>query len=585
MGSHQPLGELLVVAGVLSQSLLERAIEEQAETGQRLGDVLLLRGWVDPESLAKAVAEQARVPYVSPEDLEPGADVAELVQPGLARRRRVLPLRSTARELVMATAEPADLTAVDEVRFQTGRRIKLVVASEAALSRAVDRAYGTELSSLVRELPDLPETDSVAVRHLEREASARPVVRVVDQVLRQAIERNASDIHLEEDGGRVRVRIRVDGVLSTLVKLPPTSQSAAISRVKVLAGMDIAERRRPQDGGFALRHGNSDLTLRVSTVPVGTGEKAVLRVLDASAAPASLAHLGMAPSDLDRLRRVLASRQGLILVSGPTGSGKSTTLFAALAEADRSRLNVVTLEDPVEYRVPGVTQVHVRRAAGLTFPTLLRSVLRQDPDVIMIGEIRDRETAEIAMAAAVTGHLVLSTIHTTDAPGAVTRLMHMGVPDYLVAGGLAAVVAQRLVRRVCHTCRGRDRDCDRCSDGLRGRTGVFQLLVLNDAIREEIVGDGRLQIIRRLARQNGMRTLMDDARRKVAEGDVLPHEAQQVLQGDAGSTVPCAGCEAEVPSGALGCPGCGRPRIRRCRCGTELRRWWRYCPGCLRRTA
>jgi general secretion pathway protein E len=273
----------------------------------------------------------------------------------------------------------------------------------------------------------------------------------------------------------------------------------------------------------------------------------------------------------------------VILAAGPTGSGKSSTLYGALQEVDRRALNVVTLEDPVEYRLPGVNQVQVEPRAGLTFPAALRSVLRQDPDVVMVGEIRDRETAEIAMAAAVTGHLVLSTIHTNDAPGAITRLLNMGVPPYLVAGGLAGVVAQRLVRRVCPACRGRSGEgCERCRGGYAGRTGVFQVLVMTDALRDEVVREAGTATLRRLAEEAGMASLVDDARRKVAEGVTTPHEVGRVLQSDPGSALPCKGCGGDVPAGALACPGCGRVRVPRCACAQTLQPGWRYCPWCLR---
>lgn len=290
--------------------------------------------------------------------------------------------------------------------------------------------------------------------------------------------------------------------------------------------------------------------------------------------------LGLAAADLAALRRILASREGVILAVGPTGSGKSTTLFAALSELDRESQNVVTLEDPVEYRLPGVNQVQVDRRGGLGFPDALRSVLRQDPDVVMVGEIRDRETAEIAMAAAVTGHLVLSTLHTTDAPGAVTRLLNMGVPPFLVAGGLTGVVAQRLVRRVCRACGGRG--CGGCRDGFRGRTGVFQVLTVTDALRDAITRGGATAQIRTLAREAGMGRFADDARRAVAEGLTSPHEIGRVLHADPGASLPCPACGEGVPMGAHACPGCGSVRRRVCRCGSALERGWRYCPTCVR---
>ena len=280
----------------------------------------------------------------------------------------------------------------------------------------------------------------------------------------------------------------------------------------------------------------------------------------------------------------MGNGQGVILAAGPTGSGKSSTLFGALAELDREGRNLVTLEDPVEYELPGANQVQVNPKAGLTFPAALRSVLRQDPDIIMVGEIRDRETAEIAMAAAVTGHLVLSTIHTVDAPGAITRLQNMGVPPHLMAGGLSGVVAQRLVRRLCPRCGGRKGGgCGDCPDGYRGRTGIFQVLSMTDGLREAVANGASLGTLRQLAREGGMSSMKEDALRKVAEGITSPHEVGRVIRGESGTSVPCEGCGGEVPLGSQGCPWCGRSRLRSCPCGTELDLRWGFCPTCLRR--
>ena len=351
-----------------------------------------------------------------------------------------------------------------------------------------------------------------------------------------------------------------------------------------MAGMDISVRRRPQDGAIPFDWEDRRLTRRVSTLPVEGGEKGVVRILDPQETRPDLGALGLAANDLQRVRGLMRGNQGVVLAAGPTGSGKSSTLHAALHEVDRDHLNVVTLEDPVEWQLPGASQVQVRPRAGLTFPVALRAVLRQDPDVVMVGEIRDRETAQIAMAAAVTGHLVLSTIHTVDAPGAITRLLNMGVPPYLVAGGLAGVVAQRLVRRVCPACRGRSASgCGRCPDGYRGRTGVFQVLVLTDALRDEVVRDAATGRIRRIAAAGGMGTLAEDAHREVAEGVTTPHEVARVLQTEPGAALPCPGYGRPGPPEALGCPWCGRPRVRRCSCGATLEAEWRFCAGCLRK--
>ena len=491
-------------------------------------------------------------------------------------------MSATARTLRLAVSDPLDQVTLDEVRFKSGRRVEAVVAANSAVAEAIRTAYGEELADLVADLPD-PGGDADGRASLQAVADAAPVVRLVNHLLHQAAALGASDIHLEPSQGRLLVRWRIDGVLRRALTLPGSSLSPVASRIKVISAMDISVKRRPQDGGLAFQHDGGSVRVRVSTLPTVEGEKIVLRLLDPLQAPRNLDALGIADRDLELIRRLGAAGQGVILAAGPTGCGKNSSLFAALAELNREGLNVVTVEDPVEYHVPGINQAQVKPLAGLTFPTALRAILRQDPDVVMIGEIRDRETAEIAMAAAVTGHLVLSTIHTTDAPGAITRLLHMGVPPYLVAGGLTGVVAQRLVRTLCPFCHGRSHEgCGRCPDGYSGRTGVFQVLALNDGMRDQIIRGASTSALRRLASDSGMASLSEDARRKVAEGLTTPHEVARVIQSDAGAVVPCPGCGAEIPTEALGCPYCGLTVRRLCGCGAQLRRGWRFCPACLR---
>lgn len=573
------LGRLLTEAGVVTEDGLTRALAEQKVRRLRIGETLVGMGLATEEDVAQSLALQLSLPYAPP-PLTPDPAAQSLVDDGLAHDRQIVPLAANPRRLRVAMADPLDLATVDDLQFQTGRRVDPVVASPAAIQRALGSGED-DLDQLVASLPaELRLGGDVADADLERATRAAPVVRLVDHILHRAVEDGASDIHIEESGSEVRVRYRVDGFLRQAVELPAASRRAVLSRIKVMAGMDISVRRRPQDGRISYRHGDRDLTLRISTLPVNGGEKAVLRILDPASAPPNLDALGLTGRDRSRVRSLLAVGEGVILVAGPTGSGKSTTLFAALSEVDRDRLNVVTIEDPVEYRLPGANQVQVDPRAGLGFAEALRSVLRQDPDVVMIGEIRDRETAEIAMTAAVTGHLVLSTIHTTDAPGAITRLLNMGVPPFLVAGGLRGVIAQRLVRKACTSCRGRG--CDACSDGHRGRTGVFQVLAVTDAIRDEVVGEARTQKLRLLARDAGMGTLAEDARRAVAEGLTTPHEIGRLLHADPGASLPCPACDGSVPMQAFACPHCGRQRHRRCSCGQALERGWRYCPWCVR---
>jgi type IV pilus assembly protein PilB len=578
------LGQLLLEAGCIAPEVLDEALGAARRGGERLGETLVRTGRVSGEDVARALAVQLGLPYAPP-PLGAEREALQAVRPELVRAHRVLPMRVTARSLEAALADPLNLAAVDDLQFQTGRRVRVLVASVDAVLEGIEAHYGGDFVELVEALPAELRANGADPEDAELERATRraPVVRLVDRILRSAIDDGASDIHVEETGEDVRIRLRIDGLLRQTLDLPAASRRAVLSRLKVLAGMDISVRRRPQDGRIPLQHGGRRLTLRVSTLPVNGGEKAVVRILDSDAAPCSLDALGMAREDLVALRRLVARGEGVVLAAGPTGSGKSTTLFAALSELDRDSRNIVTLEDPVEYRLPGASQIQVDRRAGLGFPEALRSVLRQDPDVVMVGEIRDRETAEIAMTAAITGHLVLSTIHTMDAPGAVTRLLNMGVPPFLVTGGLSGVVAQRLVRRLCPRCGGRR--CDDCVDGYRGRTGVYQVLTLSDALRDEISRGGSSAELRRLARETGMGTLDSDARRAVASGLTSPHEIGRLLHAAEGVSVPCRRCGSAGPVGALACPACGHQRVRRCACGEALRRGWRYCPWCVRPAA
>lgn len=574
-----PLGEILVTNGATSRERISEALRVQELHGGRLGDILVRRRRVGAETVARALAQQLALPY-APAPLTPQPAALALLPWEISERPAVLPLTANRRVLRVAVAEPSNLGLIDDIGFRTGRRVEVLVASRTAIDDAVRSVQREELPALIGSLPQ--GDSSVNAHDLEAIAASAPVVRIVDHLLREAAEAGTSDVHIERVGESVRIRNRIDGVLQTVLTLPGPSHAAIVSRIKVMAGMDIAVKRRPQDGGFTLRHGADERRLRVSTVPVEGGEKVVLRILDPHGAPTRLTDLGMDPDDAERLRQVALAGQGVLLAVGPTGSGKSSSLFAALNQLNAEGRNVVTIEDPVEYVLPGVNQIQVSPHAGMTFPSALRATLRQDPDVIMIGEIRDRETAEIAMAAAVTGHLVLSTLHTWDAPGAIARLLDMGVPPFLVASGLAGVVAQRLLRTLCTTCSGRTAEgCDACVGGYRGRTGVFQILVMTDSLREAVARGAGAPELRRRADESGMRTLADAARRKIAEGLTTPHEAARIVNGDAAGASPCGACGGNGPADAPGCVHCGRPRRHACPCGRSLQRSWRYCPECL----
>jgi len=610
----QILGALLTQTAGVDATILDGALTTDRRAGERIGQTLVRLGAVTEEQVARGLARQLGLGYRAG-PLEPTAEALDLVSLELCSQYGVVPLSARPRHITIAMHDPLNLRAIDDLQFQTGRHASPVVTTPTVVNaylaqmsagphrtgpHRLDRAEAdrldalhaehhpkrpgpTELAGLVAALPAELRSESsedASTAEVERNARRAPVVRLVDGIIRRAIEQKASDIHIEETGSEVRVRTRIDGVLRPTVDLPAGVRRAVLSRLKVMAGMDIAVRRRAQDGRIMVPHDRRTLTLRINTLPVSTGEKAVIRILDGEAAPRDLGALGIAGTDLLRLRNLLERGEGVVLAAGPTGSGKSTTLFAALSEVDRERQNVVTVEDPVEYRLPGASQVHVDRRAGLDFADALRAILRQDPDVVMVGEIRDRDTAEIAMAAAVTGHLVLSTIHATDAPGAITRLLHMGVPPFLVAGGLAGVIAQRLVRAICSTCRGRG--CEGCDGGLSGRTGVYQLLTVTDVMRDEISGAGSSARLRRLASDAGMKSLASDARRAVAEGLTAPHEIGRLLGSFAESGRPCSTCTHVVPHAANACPGCGRPAVHSCPCGERLEPGWRYCAACVR---
>jgi type IV pilus assembly protein PilB len=604
-----PLGQMLLAAGAIDETELEAALAEQRRTGERIGAVLARRG-LDAEPIARTLAKQLRLPYIAA-PLRPQPGAVRLIDAALATRLRIVPLSATERALRVAMADPLDVAAAEDLRFRTGRRIEPVVASAGTIEAGLGAAYHAgEVSAVLTKLPG-SETPAPARRDgvesttdaLERASQAAPIVALVDLIIAQAVQQRASDVHIEPAGSTMRVRARIDGVLRELLVLPPQSRGAVVSRIKVMAGLDISVKRRPQDGRGALRMQGRELALRVSTLPTHNGEKVVLRLLDSSNAGQKLGQLGMAPALLTRFSRLLLRSHGVLLVTGPTGSGKTTTLYAAMAALDRERHNVLTLEDPVEYRLPGLTQVQVQRKAGLSFAAALRAVLRQDPDVIMVGELRDRETVEIALAAALTGHLVLSTLHTNDAASAPARLWEMGAAPYLVAGGLIGVLAQRLARRLCVHCRAQHTartdelaqlglpprelrvfaaiGCDRCDGtGFRGRIGIYELVVVTPRMRERILRRAPADALAELARTEGTIPMAQDAWAKVYAGLTTLEEVAPLLVQGALDLATCAQCAAPVRSSFNACPSCGIRLRRRCACGARLADGWTYCAQC-----
>ncbi len=556
------LGQVLVDSGLLTNEQLREALLTQSSDSQRkmLGEILTERGFVAPEQLLRALARAKSLDFIENpgEVADPG--VRALVPESIRQEHLVLPLSLSEGELVVCTANPDDFVVSEQLARITGFRIRVAVSTPEALEAALaipipeiettPERDGAQTQEIVAELlnnldnlvGEVTETQTAEMAGGAEEASSGPVVRLVNHIIASAVSEGASDIHIEPDDGQLRVRLRVDGVLSLCVKPPYRMHSALASRIKIMARLDISERRVPQDGEISVRVNGRPIDLRVSTLPGKFGEKVVMRVIDAGGTRIGLDKLGFRASTEKSFREVIDQPHGVVLVTGPTGSGKSTTLYSVLAGFDTETLNVSTVEDPVESNLPGVHQTQTNVKAGLTFSGALRALLRQDPDILMVGEIRDGETAQTAVQAALTGHLVLSTLHTNDAPSAITRLTNLGVEPFLVAASLRGVLAQRLVRRVCPHCKTsfvpdahelaglgkyaagvtelrKGIGCKKCHDrGYSGRVGLYELLVPDDVILNAIATRTELNVIRDLLAKQGFETLWDDGMQKVLAG-------------------------------------------------------------------
>ncbi|MBX5436373.1 MAG: Flp pilus assembly complex ATPase component TadA [Alicyclobacillaceae bacterium] len=444
------LGDILEAAGVITPDQLQQALRIQERTRERLGDILIQQGMITERQLMGALEEQLGIPQVRLGVHRPEPQALAAVPEALARRYMVLPLRRDRSRIVLAMADPLDYFAIDDIRMTTGLAVQPVIASKDELRAAVERYYGMR-ESVEEANRSAPEAADAQPDEVVDETS--PVVRLVNRILSQAVLARASDLHFDPDAHGLHVRIRVDGVMRLEQTLPKQLQGVVAARIKVMSQLNVAERRLPQDGYFRTRIQSRDVDVRVSTLPTMHGEKIVLRLFDAASGLFSLDQLDFAPAQLRTVKEMLARSHGMVLVTGPTGSGKTSTLYAALAACNRPEVNIITIEDPVEYQLAGINQVAVNPAAGLTFSAGLRAILRQDPDIVMVGEIRDGETAQIAVRAALTGHLVLSTLHTSGAVQAVARLVDMGIEPYLVASAVSCVISQRLVRRICPECK------------------------------------------------------------------------------------------------------------------------------------
>ena len=561
----EQVGEILLSHGVITTDQLRQAIEVQRQSKARLGRVLVEMGAVSERQLARALAQQWGLPYTELAEDSANADVAKMIPAYLAQRHGVIAVDREQDRLIVAMSDPSNVVAIDDIRLLTGLDIDIIIASPDDVARLQGRFQGlvADMEELVKGQPvvesefldESSRTEEVTLERLRTMVEEAPIVRVVNQIIQQAIRAGASDIHLEPHRREVKVRFRVDGLLQDIMAPPKQIQAALISRVKILANLDIAERRVPQDGHIHLRLEAKEYDMRVSTLPTVFGEKIVIRILDQSSTKVALSRIGM-PSDLlGTWEGLITKPYGMIIVTGPTGSGKTTTLYTSLERINTPERNIVSVEDPVEYQIPRVNQVQVNTRAGLTFASGLRSILRQDPDVVLIGEVRDRETAQIAVQASMTGHLVLTTLHTNDAPGAATRLADMGIEPFLVTASLIGVLAQRLVRVICPRCKeayapppealrrlGLDPaehgglklyhglGCDFCrGTGYRGRIGVFELMVMNDELRGLVLGGASADQIRAAAHGSGMRLLRDDGVQKVLQGVTTVEELLRVV--------------------------------------------------------
>jgi general secretion pathway protein E len=560
------LEAFLLEQGAVSEATLEKARERQRD-GRGLGDVLQEMGAIDGRVWAQALASHYGLPFTDqlPHDADP-SDWIGLLPINYAKRYQVLPVGRDGDAIVLAIADPRSLGAVDDVRLLLRRPIRVVVAPGAAIVDGINRAYDMASGSasdlmddLDEERLDLVATELEEPRDLLDADDEAPIIRLVNSLLFQAVKDRASDIHIEPFERDLTVRFRIDGVLYDIISPPKRFQPVIASRVKIMAGMNIAEKRLPQDGRIRIRLAGKDVDIRVSTVPTAFGERVVMRLLDRTATLLQLEELGLTGHKLDVVGHLIRQPHGIILVTGPTGSGKTTTLYAALSKINTTDKNIITIEDPIEYQLHGVGQIQVNPKIDLTFASGLRSILRQDPDVIMVGEIRDVETATIAIQAALTGHLVFSTLHTNDSCGAITRLLDMGIEPFLVSSSVIAVMAQRLVRRVCTGCReaynpsleeirqlglGADRfeghtvyrtgpGCPECKrTGYRGRTGIHELLVVDDDVRNLVMKNSDAATIRRAATAKGMSTLREDGADKLGAGVTTADEVLRVTQED-----------------------------------------------------
>ena len=559
------IGELLVRTGLITPEQLHHASEGQKTNGGFLGSHIVKLGFISEEDLMQTISQQYGVPIIELSNYQFEESVLQLVPQPLATKHNLVPVVQKDRTLTIAMADPTNIVALNDVKFITGLDIQVVIAPEREVKAAQERAYETATSyeniiSEVEEDVEVVDTsDTVDVAELERATEDAPVVKLVNAILTDAIKKNASDIHIEPYEKVFRVRFRIDGVLYEIMKPPPKLKNAITSRIKIMSDMDIAERRLPQDGRIKLKLGNSrEMDYRVNVLPTLFGEKVVLRLLDKSNLQLDMTKLGFEEAQLKDFKEAISKPHGMVLVTGPTGSGKTTTLYSALAELNKNTTNISTAEDPVEFNLAGINQAQMHDEIGFNFAAALRAFLRQDPDVIMVGEIRDYETAEIGIKASLTGHLVLSTLHTNDAPSTINRLLNMGVEPFLVASSINLIIAQRLARRICKECAEdvqvnpeilvnigipaaearhvkvrHGKGCNRCSNtGYKGRIALYEVMPMREEVRELVLNGASTAEIKRESARLGMMTLRASGLVRLKEGVTTVEEVLRVTAAD-----------------------------------------------------
>jgi type IV pilus assembly protein PilB len=576
--ARKRIGEILREKGIVTEQQIQEALQSQKATSQRIGQILIDLGYANEKDVMEALAQQMNVPFIDFDVVKLDDAVQSVVPPEMQEKHGAIPVRLDGRTLTVAMKNPKDLMALDDLRMRTGYQIRPVLASEAQID---NRLGGNQQVAVKSDIQSAIDAFSMAQEEAASKSRGRgasqsaganvgadadlsgvgelvdeaPIIRIVNAIIQQAIQDGSSDIHVEPQRRGVRVRYRIDGVLHEVMQVPQYIQAPLISRMKIMADMNIAERRIPQDGRIHIRMNKKTYDLRVSDIPTTNGEKIVMRILDTSSVMLGMEKLGLYPETESQLRDLASQPNGMLLSSGPTGSGKTTTQYSLLNILNQPEVNIITIEDPVEYQLPGLSQVHVNRKAGLSFATALRSFLRQDPDIIMVGEMRDLETAEIAIQASLTGHLVLSTLHTNDAPTIVTRMVDMGVEPFLVAATLIGGLAQRLARRICTNCKEpykpareellrfgfnpderpdvtfyHGRGCEICRHtGFKGRLGLYELMRMNEEIADLVVRRAPLSEIKAAARANGMKTLQEDGFQKCVDGVTTVKEVMRVV--------------------------------------------------------